>query len=1158
MGTNKQGEKTMKFKNLLALLLCVVMLIGCVAFLPSCNKKQNNECTEHIDANSDGKCDNCSADVSSTLICNEHMDADKDGKCDNCGAATSQNPDSTDNPITPNKTTYTVKVETVAGMPLEGVTVYIHNSDGYSICTVPKSTDKDGVATFELDTSSDYSIQLDGVPDGYAVKGGQTKDDRYAMTATGANIMLSSAPIKGEGLASSYELGDVMHDFTLKDVNGNEYTLSELLEEKRMVMLNFWYVNCSWCLKEFPSVNDSYKNYKDSIEILALNDYGDSLADIKAFPTSGDFSAEEDNLQFPFFKIEKNQNNLILDKFVVGGGYPTTVIIDRYGVVCFIESGAIIGQSKWDKIFAHFTADDYEQKLIENAEDLTPPELPTVEWGGSEGIENSFNGSDDIIVEYAPETNEKDKLYSWPFIPTTIGSNTAIRPSNTTDNSYAILYANIQLKPGQAVMFDYFASCEYGNDNLVVLVDKKDICTLTGVNMGDKNDLSAWEQCCAYVDPRPVTATNKDELATYSIAFVYTKNEDTNEGEDTVYLRNLRIISVNDIPTETYIFRYAATDLSSRGDAYNTYVDYILADDGFYHVKNADGSVGPLLLANFLGYTNFDSKQTMSQRVTNAEELIVGDENKYNYWMIYANASSNSKIPGYTPVNEELKSYLDAYCNTYRQQAGKTAHENLWLQMCIYYDAYGKDENGNPAAPVANPILGLTTFTAYETELTPENPGDKATYTVQYDGPIMPRGYLYKFVPTVSGVYRVTSLSKSEVTGWIFTGSSHTWADMGEGERNLLTNSEREERFCPELHYTDTNGNIVRDYLNLSMVTYMEAGKEYYIDIAFYDLYEVGSFDFEIKYVGESFNAFVMASPGPITFIENVGGTMGQLIAIGIDYAFKEDTDGIKYAYQVLERDENGNPTKYGEKIYADFYYPTIPFPSQSIVDIAKAGAFDFSISELDVDAINYLEYIKSTARSEIFAKWIADGTVKNATAAETLWNTKKLDELLTLILKGDATSAYTADDVKLATEALDEGILTLKKDWGLDNIGDEKWDELNMDEALRGTFSTDEEIKTQQKDAIEDIEHLWNDIYKMNDIAKGIYHGEAGDKTELINKYIALMDQNVEEAPERQGCVAVTEELAGLLSDLYSKYVFDDVLHDWLKFCFYYDQMGA
>ncbi|MBQ9145250.1 MAG: starch-binding protein, partial [Clostridia bacterium] len=43
-------------------------------------------CTEHADANVDGKCDNCGAAVGiDEPDCTEHVDADADGKCDKCG-----------------------------------------------------------------------------------------------------------------------------------------------------------------------------------------------------------------------------------------------------------------------------------------------------------------------------------------------------------------------------------------------------------------------------------------------------------------------------------------------------------------------------------------------------------------------------------------------------------------------------------------------------------------------------------------------------------------------------------------------------------------------------------------------------------------------------------------------------------------------------------------------------------------------------------------------------------------------------------------------------------------------------------------------------------------------------------------------------------------
>ena len=100
-----------------------------------------------------------------------------------------------------------------------------------------------------------------------------------------------------------------------------------------------------------------------------------------------------------------------------------------------------------------------------------------------------------------------------------------------------------------------------------------------------------------------------------------------------------------------------------------------------------------------------------------------------------------------------------------------------------------------------------------------------ATNFFYYETAIIPRGKLAKFVPTKSGVYRITSRSESTqgVDGWIF-----------DENRNELMTYEMDERL-----YNDDD--------NVSMVFYMEAGKAYYIDIAFWDVYEVGFIYFDIS-----------------------------------------------------------------------------------------------------------------------------------------------------------------------------------------------------------------------------------------------------------------------------------------------------------------------
>lgn len=1192
----------MNFRKLISLLLCLILTVSCVLPLVACRGGDDDN----------GDDDNIPG---GTVIGGNGNNNTQDGE-----------------------TEYTVKVVTVGGMPLEGIMVYIHNGEGYSVCTAPKETDENGIAKFKLKTSNDYTVQVDGAPKGYNVREGLTKDDRYTLTAPDTVITLSSAPIKTGGFSSSYDLGDVMYDFTLTDINGKSYKLSDMLKTKDMVMLNFWYEGCSNCAYEFPYINNVYKNYKDDIEILAINDYADdTLNSVKGYSEYlrkywGTLD-EGDELAMPLFKVGNTDSDLTLSRFP-SEGYPTTVVIDRYGVICMIEVGAVLGDSKWKNVFDHFVGDDYKQTLITDNAILNPKIEPTVKWdeNSEQQIKDAFN-SGDITVSYHPETNEKDAKYAWPFITDTFNGETVVRPSNTgVDNSFAILYAEVSLKPGQAIMFDYFASTQNtinGTDVLYILVDGKDIYSISGIS-------DEYETCCTYVDPRPVTEANKDDIATYEVAFAFYKDDVEAEGDDTVYLKNLRVVGVEDIPVETYIFRYAATNPNETGDGFNTYVNVYLAPDGYYRVGDESlGNNAPLLLANHLSYTQFDPEKTVSDRVYENYELMVNGVNKFNNWVIYGNAASNSQMYYYTPVTEELREMLMAYCEEHRNKVGKAASENLWLQLCVYYDAYGKDEEGNPAEHLPNPIMGLTAFSAFEVEISNPNPeaqGDiVASAEVTYNRVIMPRGYLYKFVPTKDGVYRITSKSDKEVNGWIFVGTNEEWA-ANEGDRTILSSYEAGERYTPELLIDpDGDGIYEHDNKNVSLVAYMKAGEAYYIDIAYYDVYEVGTFTFDVAWVGDSFNYFVQASPGPITYIESANGGMGQLIAGGIDVDFKDDG----YAYQVIERDENGNVTKWGEKIYADFYYPTILFPTQSIETLLKANAFNYTITELDREALIILDSIRLYGKGDLLMHWQRNGTVANQDEAKAKWDADGLDEAVKDYYDGEFNGEYTDDVKNNAILAMEMGIRSQKILWAKEIITTYEWLEYGLDDLLfnDAELSTDPAIKAKQEECLAKIEteferqwtyyqmddvkqgkfhnhdnrtdkdikaleyleifnnegkdalkeywdadfssivpsvdesvsdisewrfnYFWN-YYQMDDVKEGIFHGKVDDYSDEIRSYVEKMENDVMNNPERQGCVAVTRELADILDTLIAREIFEDVENGWLKFCFYYDLLGA
>ena len=80
---------------------------------------------------------------------------------------------------------------------------------------------------------------------------------------------------------------------------------------------------------------------------------------------------------------------------------------------------------------------------------------------------------------------------------------------------------------------------------------------------------------------------------------------------------------------------------------------------------------------------------------------------------------------------------------------------------------------------------------------------------------------------------------------------------------------------------------------------------------------------------------------------------------------------------------------------------------------------------------------------------------------------------------------------------------------------------------------------------------------FELPYIQNDIYHGKLEDYTYEILAYVEMMEDDINH-PERQGCVAVTKQLAEILDTLIAREVFEDVKDGWLKFCYYYDLLGV
>lgn len=792
-----------------------------------------------------------------------------------------------DNAATGEQTSYTVTVKTAGGMAMEGVSVAVYSDSTLKDLQAHAETDASGIAKVQLPAADGYAIVLSGVPNGYALEAS------YPLSSTDTKITLQSALLKDESLnGRKLSVGEVMPDFTVTAPDGTSYTLSDILKDKDMVLVNVFYTTCGPCVNEFPYLEQAYQMYKDKVEVLAINSYvGDTNESVANFKASM-------GLSFPMAKCPNEWGTFGT------AGYPTSVIVDRYGVIVLIEVGGITSLRPFTSIFETLTGDDYEQKLYSSVDEMLIIPTPTYEMADSDTI-SGLLGTTDLPITYAPETGDSAK-YSWPFIETEKNGQTCLKASNQgIDDSYAILYMEFELKAGQALGFDYLSSSEQGGDMLYVIAGTEydernegtNVYSISGYNEEEK-----WESCY------PTVALYDGK---YWVALCYQKDGGDAAADDTVYIKNVRIVSAENVDSATHLPQMAAT--TQDGFTYQ-YADIVLnKQDGYYHVGSENG---PLLFVNLMGNTQFSEEDSIWNMAYNGEVVVDGVDYVQEL-EDYAWFANNAKIPGYAPITEEWYALLQKV----DQALGfDDADDMEWMKACVYYQNYGTDEQ------VEDIIKGLAPFCAYEAKLGK----NVETNMFNIDRQIIPRSFYAEFIPNRSGVYRFTSRSESKngIIGWLHTAE----------KEQLLENSQVLERSFQE---TD----------EISMTYYMEAGKPYYVSMNYADPNELGVIYYDVEFLGTSYSRLISCSPGPFTAaLTPDGETMGYVVAAGIDVVLGDD--GIYYQ-------DLGNGKK-GSKIYLDLMNSTsahaVPVLSKgNYRGLIDRGFFDFSKNEMDLEVLSFL-----------------------------------------------------------------------------------------------------------------------------------------------------------------------------------------------------------
>ncbi|MEN9598948.1 MAG: hypothetical protein RL596_1259 [Bacteroidota bacterium] len=153
----------------------------------------------------------------------------------------------------------------------------------------------------------------------------------FKLTEKEKSIRNGKSPRPPE--SSFFTTGKEFGRFKTTDMYGKSWNIKEL--KGKIIVFNFWFINCSPCRSEIPHLNKLVDHYKEDKDVVFLAVALDEKSEIESFLK-----------QIPFTYTIVDNGRWLAQNYGITS-FPTNVVVDKEGIVRFHATGYSTSLPYW-------------------------------------------------------------------------------------------------------------------------------------------------------------------------------------------------------------------------------------------------------------------------------------------------------------------------------------------------------------------------------------------------------------------------------------------------------------------------------------------------------------------------------------------------------------------------------------------------------------------------------------------------------------------------------------------------------------------------------------------------------------------------------------------------------------------------------------------